>query len=77
MSTKSTIGKMVIQITAAVAEAERGHILERTNDGRIAAMASCIRFGRKPYPATTSALTLIQQRLYLRKQAYQDQHISG
>lgn len=63
LSTEGTIGKMVIQILAAVAEAERERILERTNDGRIAATASGVRFGRKPHPATASALTLIQQGL--------------
>lgn len=43
------MGKMVIQILAAVAEAERERILERTNDGRIAAMAAGVKFGRKPH----------------------------
>ncbi|CRY69773.1 putative resolvase [Yersinia pekkanenii] len=33
LSTEGTMGKMVIQILAAVAEAERERILERTNDG--------------------------------------------
>ncbi|MBD8145855.1 recombinase family protein [Pantoea agglomerans] len=61
LSTEGTMGKMVIQILAAVAEAERERILERTNDGRVAAMASGVRFGRKPHPATASALTLIKQ----------------
>lgn len=55
------MGKMVIQILAAVAEAERERILERTNDGRVAAMASGVRFGRKPHHATFSALDLIRQ----------------
>lgn len=61
LSTEGTMGKMVIQILAAVAEAERERILERTNEGRIAAMASGVRFGRKPHPAASSALTLIKQ----------------
>jgi DNA invertase Pin-like site-specific DNA recombinase len=38
LSTEGTMGKMVIQILAAVAEAERERILERTNDGRKTAM---------------------------------------
>lgn len=38
LSTEGTMGKMVIQILAAVAEAERERILERTNDGRISAL---------------------------------------
>lgn len=43
------MGKMVIQILAAVAEAERERILERTNGGRQAAMDSGIKFGRKKH----------------------------
>jgi len=61
LSTEGTMGKMVIQILAAVAEAERERILERTNDGRALAMASGVLFGRKPHPATPLALTLIRQ----------------
>lgn len=61
LSTEGTMGKMVIQILAAVAEAERERILERTNDGRIAAMVSGVRFGRKPHPATSSALALMKE----------------
>ncbi|EEJ1463748.1 recombinase family protein [Salmonella enterica subsp. enterica] len=61
LSTEGTMGKMVIQILAAVAEAERERILERTNDGRIAAMASGVKFGRKPHPKTTTAQFLIKQ----------------
>ncbi|VTN01304.1 Transposon Tn1000 resolvase [Raoultella planticola] len=37
------MGKMIIQILAAVAEAERERILERTNDGRIAALAAGVK----------------------------------
>ena len=61
LSTEGTMGKMVIQILAAVGEAERERILERTNDGRIAAMASGVKFGRKPHPKTTTAQFLIKQ----------------
>lgn len=61
LSTEGTMGKMVIQILAAVAEAERERILERTNDGRVAAMASGVKFGRKQHSATVPALELIQQ----------------
>ncbi|MGA4368226.1 hypothetical protein [Pantoea ananatis] len=46
----------MIQILAAVAEAERKRSLERTNEGRIAAMASGIRFRRKPHGGTVKAL---------------------
>ncbi|MBK5145576.1 recombinase family protein [Budviciaceae bacterium BWR-B9] len=61
LSTEGTMGKMVIQILAAVAEAERERILERTNEGRVAAMASGVKFGRKQHPSTSLAITLIQQ----------------
>ncbi|RAP68533.1 recombinase family protein, partial [Candidatus Erwinia dacicola] len=61
LSTEGTMGKMVIQILAAVAEAERERILERTNDGRIAALAAGVKFGRKNHPRTPVALTLILQ----------------
>ena len=47
ISTEGTMGKMVVTILAAVAQAERQRILERTNEGRIEAMASGVRFGRK------------------------------
>ncbi len=53
------MGKMVIQILAAVAEAERERILERTNEGRIAAMASGVKFGRKPHSQSAMVRELI------------------
>ncbi|MCW6556845.1 recombinase family protein [Yersinia ruckeri] len=59
LSTEGTMGKMVIQILAAVAEAERERILERTNDGRIVALAAGVKFGRKIHPRTPAALALI------------------
>ena len=62
LSTEGTMGKMVIQILAAVAEAERARIPERTNEGREAAMAAGIRFGRKPHKETSAAEALIRQR---------------
>jgi len=49
ISTKGTMGKMVITILSAVAQAERQRILERTNKGRIEAKAKGIKFGRKPF----------------------------
>ncbi|MEG9241540.1 recombinase family protein, partial [Yersinia ruckeri] len=61
LSTEGTMGKMVIQILAAVAEAERERILERTNDGRIAALAAGVKFGRKIHSRTPAALMLILQ----------------
>ncbi|MDE8559361.1 recombinase family protein [Pantoea vagans] len=61
LSTEGTMGKMVIQILAAVAEAERERILERTNDGRVAALAAGVTFGRKIHSRTPAALMLIRQ----------------
>ena len=47
ISTEGTMGKMVVTILSAVAEAERARILERTNEGRIEAKAKGTKFGRK------------------------------
>ena len=47
ISTEGTMGKMVVTILSAVAEAERLRILERTNEGRTEAKAKGIKFGRK------------------------------
>lgn len=47
ISTEGAMGKMVVTILAAVAEAERARILERTNEGRLEAKASGVKFGRK------------------------------
>lgn len=45
--TEGPMGRMVITILSAVAEAERHRILERTNEGRIEAKSKGIKFGRK------------------------------
>lgn len=63
LSTEGTMGKMVIQILAAVAEAERERILERTNDGRVIAMAAGVKFGRKPHSKSVIALQFIHQKM--------------
>jgi len=47
ISTEGTMGKMVVTILAAVAQAERQRILERTNEGREEAKAKGVKFGRK------------------------------
>ncbi len=47
ISTEGTMGKMVVTILSAVAQAERQRILERTNEGRVEAKANGVRFGRK------------------------------
>jgi len=48
ISTEGIMGKMVVTILSAVAQAERQRILERTNEGRIEAKAKGVKFGRKP-----------------------------
>lgn len=48
ISTEGTMGKMVVTILSAVAQAERLRILERTNEGREEAKAKGVKFGRKP-----------------------------
>ncbi len=47
ISTEGSMGKMVVTILSAVAQAERERILERTNEGRIEAMSRGVKFGRK------------------------------
>lgn len=47
ISTEGDMGKMVVTILSAVAEAEKKRILERTNEGRLEAMAKGVQFGRK------------------------------
>lgn len=61
LSTEGTMGKMVIQILAAVAEAERERILERTNDGRKTAMIKGVKFERKPHKKAELANELINK----------------
>ncbi len=48
ISTEGSMGKMVTTILAAVAQAERERILERTIEGRRAAMARGVKMGRRP-----------------------------
>lgn len=48
IGTEGSTGKLVVMILAAVAESERERIMERTNEGRQAAMAKGVQFGRKP-----------------------------
>ncbi len=60
LSTKGDIGYMLITILSAVAQAERARILERTNEGRQAAMAKGVKFGRKPHSGSGKALKMIR-----------------
>lgn len=61
ISTEGSMGKMVVTILAAVAQAERERILERTNEGRSAAMEAGVKFGRKPHKNADKAKELIQK----------------
>ena len=47
ISTEGAMGKMVITILSAVAQAERERIMERTNEGRQVAQSKGVKFGRK------------------------------
>ena len=47
ISTEGTMGKMIVTILSAVAQAECQRILERTNEGRLEAKAKGVKFGRK------------------------------
>lgn len=61
ISTEGAMGKMVVTILAAVAQAERARILERTNEGREEAKAKGIKFGRKPTVDRDKLLELHQE----------------
>ncbi len=61
ISTEGTMGKMVVTILSAVAQAERQRILERTNEGRIEAKAKGVKFGRKPSIDRKKIVTLHEQ----------------
>ncbi|EGH05204.1 MULTISPECIES: recombinase family protein [Pseudomonas syringae group genomosp. 2] len=58
ISTEGTMGKMVVTILSAVAQAERLRILERTNEGRLEAKAKGVKFGRKPKVNKADVFTL-------------------
>jgi DNA invertase Pin-like site-specific DNA recombinase len=61
ISTEGTMGKMVVTILSAVAEAERARILERTNEGRLEAKSNGVKFGRKPSIDREAVLELHKQ----------------
>ncbi|MES9972963.1 MAG: recombinase family protein [Candidatus Thiodiazotropha sp.] len=61
ISTEGAMGKMVVTILSAVAQAERQRILERTNEGRIEAKARGVKFGRKPTVNKKKVLALREQ----------------
>jgi len=61
ISTEGHMGKMVVTILSAVAQAERLRILERTNEGRLEARAKGVKFGRKPTVDKDSVRSLREQ----------------
>jgi DNA invertase Pin-like site-specific DNA recombinase len=61
ISTEGTMGKMVVTILSAVAQAERQRILERTNEGRLEAKAKGVKFGRKRSVDRQKVLTMKAQ----------------
>ena len=54
ITSEETMGRMVVTILSAVAQADRERILERTNEGRLEAKASGVQFGREPTIDCTS-----------------------
>lgn len=56
--TDGEMGKMVVTILTAVAQAERCRILERTNEGRQEAKLKGVRFGRRRTVDRNSVLML-------------------
>ncbi len=63
ISTEGTMGKMVVTILSAVAQAERQRILERTNEGRIEAKSKGVKFGRKRSISRNQLKALIEKRV--------------
>lgn len=61
IGTDGAMGKMVVTILSAVAQAERRRILERTNEGRQEAKQKGVRFGRKRSIDRNRVLMLHQQ----------------
>lgn len=61
IATDGAMGKMIITILSAVAQAERARILERTNEGRQAALANGVKFGRKPTIDREAVIALTKQ----------------
>jgi DNA invertase Pin-like site-specific DNA recombinase len=60
ISTEGSMGKMVVTILSAVAQAERERILERTNEGRLDAKERGVKFGRKRTVDRTKLFELSQ-----------------
>ncbi|HBT0068879.1 TPA: recombinase family protein, partial [Klebsiella pneumoniae] len=61
IGTDGEMGKMVVTILSAVAQAERQRILERTNEGRQEAKIKGIKFGRSRTIDRNAVLALRQE----------------
>lgn len=61
ISTEGDMGKMVVTILSAVAQADRQRILERTNEGRQEAKLKGIKFGRRRKVDRNQVLTMCDQ----------------
>ncbi len=61
ISTDGEMGKMLVTILSAVAQAERRRILERTNEGRQEAKLKGVKFGRRRTVDRDAVLTLHQK----------------
>lgn len=73
ISTEGTMGKMMMTILSAVAQAERHRIMERTQEGRVEAQAKGIKFGRKRTIDRQKVLDLYAQGIGVTKIAQQMQ----
>ncbi len=73
ISTEGTMGKMMVTILSAVAQAERHRIMERTQEGRVEAQAKGIKFGRKRTIDRQKVLDLYAQGIGVTKIAQQMQ----
>ena len=73
ISTEGTMGKMVVTILSAVAQAERHRIMERTQEGRVEAQAKGIKFVRKRTIDRQKVLDLYAQGIGATKIAQQMQ----
>ena len=64
ITTEGTMGRMVVTILSAVAQAERERIMERTNEGRLEAKANGVRMGRASPASITSACSSCVERAW-------------
>lgn len=73
ISTEGHMGKMVVIILSAVAQAERHRILERTNEGRIEAQIKGIKFGRNRTIDRKKIISLYSSGIGATKIAFQEE----